>query len=373
MVANDVPCYLCGEEVMPGDDYQSHVQIVHDEEYDEDKITMRGNIDPHGSDRIQEIKEDDDSESFLKTFSNVMNNLKDLAEGRVEPETFLKEDDDLIDIVDDDQIMEMFENIKNKIMKMEFLDKSSQPKMASSFQMSTFIQPERAWYQGTYYNCELCLKTVFGEESFRNHLASVHGAHPKTMLEVRKISLHYEEVLYTCTICDRKVKHEIKSIECHVKTHCTSLEEYETRYIDVQEELGKLPSIKVNLEKKVSDVQETKKLNSPNPSHSKLAAESKVKLKKEPQTIQSETVLPPPTISPHTDKPALNVKAEVNTTSLKPKPQSLYYCPISDCRFFTDKAGMKTSEAALHLKNEHKIKAKDMKPGMYKFEKIKKF
>ena len=54
-----------------------------------------------------------------------------------------------------------------------------------------------------------------------------------------------------------------------------------------------------------------------------------------------------------------------------PKLQSLYYCPISDCSFYTSKEGMKNSKAALHMKNDHKIQAKDMKPGMYKFTKIK--
>merc|ERR1719228_293450 len=74
------------------------------------------------------------------------------------------------------------------------------------------------------------------------------------------------------------------------------------------------------------------------------------------------TKKPPLTNPTFGDQPKISVKKEA-AAPVKAKPQSFYYCPISGCKFFTTKAGMKTSEAALHLKNEHKLKAKDMKPG----------
>merc|ERR1719369_60460 len=52
-----------------------------------------------------------------------------------------------------------------------------------------------------------------------------------------------------------------------------------------------------------------------------------------------------------------------------PKALSLYYCPITNCSYSTTKEGMKKGDAALHLKNDHHLKAKDMKPGKFKFEK----
>ena len=64
------------------------------------------------------------------------------------------------------------------------------------------------------------------------------------------------------------------------------------------------------------------------------------------------------------------VKEEV-IPPMAPKPLSFYYCPMPGCSYYTTKEGMKKSQAALHLKNDHKIKAKDMQPGMYKFDKIK--
>jgi hypothetical protein len=91
-----------------------------------------------------------------------------------------------------------------------------------------------------------------------------------------------------------------------------------------------------------------------------------------------ETFQPPPTTNTgtnsNTDVPTLSnppvVKEEPVPISI-PKALSFYYCPIPDCSFYTTKEGMKKSQAALHLKNDHKIKAKDMKPGMYRFDKIK--
>ena len=63
------------------------------------------------------------------------------------------------------------------------------------------------------------------------------------------------------------------------------------------------------------------------------------------------------------------VKQELASNSTK--ATSMYLCPMDDCNFSTTKEGMKTSKAALHLKMTHKIRAVDMKPGMYKFSKIK--
>ena len=63
------------------------------------------------------------------------------------------------------------------------------------------------------------------------------------------------------------------------------------------------------------------------------------------------------------------IAEKTNKQVKKAKPISMYHCPITNCKFRTTKEGMNNREAAIHLKNEHGIKAADMKPGMYKFEK----
>merc|ERR1719508_316972 len=71
----------------------------------------------------------------------------------------------------------------------------------------------------------------------------------------------------------------------------------------------------------------------------------------------------------HVKQEGILVKQELSSNA--PKSLSVYLCPIPKCNFSTSKEGMKTSKAALHLKKEHKIRAVDMKPGMYKFSKVK--
>ena len=71
----------------------------------------------------------------------------------------------------------------------------------------------------------------------------------------------------------------------------------------------------------------------------------------------------------HVKQEDVLVKQELSSNA--PKSLSVYLCPIPNCNFSTSKEGMKTSKAALHLKKEHKIRAVDMKPGMYKFSKVK--
>ena len=75
------------------------------------------------------------------------------------------------------------------------------------------------------------------------------------------------------------------------------------------------------------------------------------------------------------DKQAVAVKKEaaraIEVKKEKSKLVTLFLCPFDGCDFSTDKEGMRTNRAALHMKIAHKIKAVDMKPGMYKFKKLK--
>ena len=51
--------------------------------------------------------------------------------------------------------------------------------------------------------------------------------------------------------------------------------------------------------------------------------------------------------------------------------ERLFRCPVSDCQFTTDKAGMLRGEAAKHLCDSHEVTARDMTPGKFIFIKIK--
>jgi hypothetical protein len=157
---SEVPCYLCGEEVVVGDDYRIHVTIVHGVEYDLDIITSvtRGETDDEVAvgDNVtlaedSEIHEGDDTKideyieelenihinrenekngkcpennpkSFFDLFDEKLKQIRDLAEGKIEP---ISVADDFVEHVDDNQIWQMFENVKNKVMNMEIPEKMS--------------------------------------------------------------------------------------------------------------------------------------------------------------------------------------------------------------------------------------------------------
>ena len=51
--------------------------------------------------------------------------------------------------------------------------------------------------------------------------------------------------------------------------------------------------------------------------------------------------------------------------------QKRYACPLPECAFLVNKEGMLEGKAAVHLRKVHSIKPKDMRPGQFKFRKIK--
>ena len=59
-------------------------------------------------------------------------------------------------------------------------------------------------------------------------------------------------------------------------------------------------------------------------------------------------------------------------TGPRPAPgETLYLCPLQQCKFYTNKAGMLSGEAARHLCIHHQVRPADMRPGAFKFTKLK--
>ena len=70
------------------------------------------------------------------------------------------------------------------------------------------------------------------------------------------------------------------------------------------------------------------------------------------------------------------VSPDLERTPPTPAPtrsryERLLRCPVLDCEFTTDKAGMLRGEAARHLCDSHGVTAGDMTPGKFTFIKIK--
>ena len=61
-------------------------------------------------------------------------------------------------------------------------------------------------------------------------------------------------------------------------------------------------------------------------------------------------------------------------SSASPSAKTHYCCPIKDCTFLIDKAGLTGGEAAKHITRIHKVTTSVMEKapkGFYKFKKVK--
>ena len=360
----EIPCYLCGEEVMIGDDYNVHLTYAHGVEYDEDKI-LRNTKENKSEEGEHERK------SFLQRFNEKISDMLDLAEGIVEPTVTINDENE--EVLDDDQIWKMFENVKAKVMNMD-ISHSSTPTKSTEEEISrieTLIPPEKEksfylvnskpgnvnannldkkdkkWYQGTFYECKLCNYIGYRSSVFRSHLQLSHKINVETKKELPGYSSNFDEQkFYACKICKKTIKHDYEPIFRHLKSvHSLTIQGYETMYHCQERNMftSELQPIK-------SEV--------PRISQSKSGNHMPVKS----YTVDTQPITP----SKSVHEPSV-LKKEVIPT---PKASTFYYCPIPGCSYHTTKGGMKRGQAAIHLQRDHFITAKDMKPGDYKFDKI---
>ena len=121
----EVPCYLCGEEVVNGDDYKIHVNIAHGVEYDEERVLSALDIDTH--DKIvtcanvtlaneSDIAKESDAKSenrrsFFDMFDVKIKQIMDLAEGRIEP---VSVEDDTVEILTKNRFGKCLKMLKQK-------------------------------------------------------------------------------------------------------------------------------------------------------------------------------------------------------------------------------------------------------------------
>ena len=172
--------------------YKIHVNIAHGGEYDEERMVSASDIDIDTHDKIatctsatlaseSDIAKESDANSenrrsFFDMFDVKIKQIMDLAEGRIEP---VSVEDDTVEIFDEKQIWQMFENVKTKVMNMdiseaiastESCEKSQISNDDSNFMNSNTMLEEKKWYQGTFNECNLCQNIFLGQANFRSHL-----------------------------------------------------------------------------------------------------------------------------------------------------------------------------------------------------------
>jgi len=70
------------------------------------------------------------------------------------------------------------------------------------------------------------------------------------------------------------------------------------------------------------------------------------------------------------DKAEEKLKTALKSLDGNLTPKTHYCCPMSGCKFKTSKAGLMSKDTAVHFRDEHGIKARDMTPGMFRFIKV---
>eukprot|EP00092_Neocalanus_flemingeri_P010852 GFUD01011685.1.p1 GENE.GFUD01011685.1~~GFUD01011685.1.p1 ORF type:complete len:399 (-),score=114.20 GFUD01011685.1:58-1197(-) len=374
---SEVPCYLCGEEVVEGDDYRIHVSLAHGVDYDIDRIldATGGDGDEATGDKVtlsedSEMHEDVtndkyevigqlenthigsknqnkggqgsemNAKSFFSFFDDKLKQIKDLAEGKIEP---ISVEDGSIEVVDDNQIWQMFENIKKKVMTMEIPEEifsSNSPQIeetSTDMSQADDLEPIKSQVK----KHEPIVSDVKKPQPIRQTIEKPQPVRSQVE-KPQPVGIQFD--------MPQQIRSQVKKPQ-PIKNNAKNLQPIRSQVHSKSES----PFVQ------------------PRPVKSLQSVKSQVA---KPEGRPLGGIMPPPSIKTVTTNPTPTmaeqsvVKQEtipIPTT----KPQSLYYCPISDCSFYTNKEGMKNSKAALHIKNDHKIKAKDMKPGMYKFTKIK--
>jgi len=110
-------CVLCDDEVVMGDDYQAHLQMVHSVTYDEIKDLEEVE---NKSRRLEENEEEMLEDSiFWEVILDKIRNIKDLVEGKIEVNDAPEDEDDDEEIVEDGQLLQMLDNLKTIVENIE--------------------------------------------------------------------------------------------------------------------------------------------------------------------------------------------------------------------------------------------------------------
>jgi len=106
-------CYLCDEEVVVGDDYQAHLQIVHGVNYDEKRNLEKVENDTRRLEQKEGEKFEDSV--FLEEILDKIRKVRYLAEGKIEVSDVSEDENDEEEIVEDDQILQILDNLKSVV------------------------------------------------------------------------------------------------------------------------------------------------------------------------------------------------------------------------------------------------------------------
>merc|ERR1719312_403446 len=443
-------CLHCDDEVIAGEDYLQHLQIIHEifDDYDQILILTRA--------KLEERNKEDDSnadelsgESFIKIFNTKLKEIKDMAEGKLDSMSVNFDQSESV-IVEEKQLWDMFENIKSKILNLDLSAETQADNVVDTLGDVEENVSKRRWFEGSYFICQKCDQKEYGETAFKVHLKRTHGVVGKSIKDISDLYSHYEKKYYNCKVCDTNITHDYSHLYQHLKRkHFISIVDYERDHeanfkatdeddnvpvptqqfintpkvtnptvnlksikippqsLEVTKSTANLTSLKILSpslinERKYSDPMD--KVLIPTLSDERLDNDSiteneqdKLDISDDMTTTLQETSAPAPVDKvPSTQSSGSLSAPSVEVTKVlassgdddlvaikrepvehKVKKVTLYYCPLKmpgtqqECGFNITKEGFQNGVAAKHIQHKHKISAKDMKPGKFKFNKVK--
>ena len=362
----------------------------------------------------------------MAQFNEKLKDIRDICSGKTESvmdmDTTLEERE----LIDENQIWNMFEEIKRQVIKLDITN-GSLLDLGNSLGDIKDTKNARRWFEGSYYICKKCNKKEYGDIMFRCHIKKEHQLAASDTRNLSVFCSHSEQLTIACQLCPMRLSHDYSTLSRHIKTqHFMSIVDYEANFVNGSETLKESSPDSVKdqlipqLENVAPEPQVRPKLRILSPdtingkieksllSAENIQAESQrtfvtdkptssvlrhVTEKISPEkTVQQRNKISAQTshITPCT--PGLEITGEVNTPTEQqevvavkrepmehvPRTRTLYYCPFKsvdnpaeNCKYFTNKQGFTNNAASMHISEVHKLKAKDMKPGQCKFQKVK--
>ena len=357
-------------------------------------------------------------QNFMALFNEKLQDIRDICMG--EHESLMNMDTTMEekDVINENQLWDMFEDIKTHVKKMD-ISGVALSGVDISLVDSKNTDEDRRWFEGSYYICKICDKKEYGDTMFRTHLKKEHKLTAKDTRNLSEFCTHFQQLKISCQLCHMILFHDYSTLSQHIKSqHFMSIVDYENKYVTGNG--GQ------TLEEAKSSQNTLEELSVPEPDKEALAPAQ------EPHVRPMLRILSPSTINGKVDEgllssnktqtktqgtedvtkkmsssesqntsvtgtkdpsnSGLEITGEVSTPNEQqevvavkrepmehvPRTRSLYYCPLKsvenpneNCSYFTNKQGFMNHTASRHIIEVHKLKAKEMQPGQCKFKKVK--
>ena len=371
-------------------------------------------------------------QNFMVLFNEKLQDIRDICMGGHESLMNMDTTMEEKDVINENQLWDMFEDIKTQVKKMD-ISGVAHSGVDISLVDSKNTEEDRRWFEGSYYICKICDKKEYGDTMFRTHLKKEHKLTAKDTRNLSEFCTHFQQLKISCQLCHMILFHDYSTLSQHIKSqHFMSIVDYENKYVTGNG--GQ------TLEEAKSSHNTLEELSVPEPDKEALAPAP------EPHVRPMLRILSPSTINGKVDEgllssnktqaktqgtlftvehttnvlkgtedvtkkmspsesqntsvtgtkdpsnSGLEITGEVSTPNEQqevvavkrepmehvPRTRSLYYCPLKsvenpdeNCSYFTNKQGFMNHTASRHIIEVHKLKAKEMQPGQCKFKKVK--